>query len=75
MNVIQVLAAALMLENEPSVSNAYIEEKPIPHPGPMVICDYVGDGVAGGWDKCVAYRKRHINARKRQKQARKRQRR
>jgi hypothetical protein len=73
MNPLQVMAAALML-TEPS---AYVEESPIsrPGPGPVVACGYDGNGPRGAWDKCVAHRKRHLDARKRQKQARKRQRR
>lgn len=79
MNPLQVMAAALMLTEPGACAEECAKEMPIlrPYPGPPVACKciYVGEGVKGGWDKCVARRKRHLDARKRQKQARKRQRR
>lgn len=73
MNKIQAIAAALLLTE----TGGYAEVEGEAPPPRRVTCkvDYDGDGTKGGWDKCVAKRKRHLDARKRQRQARKKQRR
>lgn len=80
MNPIQAMAVAAMLFSEQGASVQEPASSPMqPFFGARPAARYAprssGPTVKGGWDKAVARRKRHLDARKRQKQARKRQRR